>query len=269
MHDRVDHALGYFRLGWAILPLSGKRPYASRTGAVQDWIDRHPYAYLPEAARRSVVEFLRESGEHWPTSERALDQALLKGGYLVVGKDQRPQHAVRIGEKTRCVLQIPLLYLDGDEGDEDVVAVVTSAHCDAVTANPEAGSDVSPPVTTVTTLTREDREEDVEAGKAEDPTIQGTLSRPPDPGNGGNGGLERGAQVRDHKGRPQPAGDGAARIGWAAVAENAVTADPTSSLARLIARQSGRDNTGGGPPAGGRVGVSSTSATSRPSRSRS
>ena len=81
-----------------------------------DWYDDQ-FAYLmPEAARRRVATFLRESGDAWSHSSHALHKALVRKGYAEPGPDGRPEVKVRIGEGRRRVLRIRRSALYGPEG---------------------------------------------------------------------------------------------------------------------------------------------------------
>lgn len=77
------------------------------------WFDTE-YAYLmPEAARRRVATFLRESGESWSYSGHALHKALVRKGIVVPGPDARPEMQVRVGDGKRRVLRVRLAALNG------------------------------------------------------------------------------------------------------------------------------------------------------------
>jgi hypothetical protein len=77
------------------------------------WFDAD-YAYLlPEAARRRVATFLRESGESWSYSGHALHKALVRKGIVVPGPDARPEMQVRVGDGKRRVLRVRLSALNG------------------------------------------------------------------------------------------------------------------------------------------------------------
>ncbi|HVV51130.1 MAG TPA: toprim domain-containing protein [Polyangia bacterium] len=80
------------------------------------WFDEE-YAYLlPDAARRRVATFMRESGEAWGHSSHALHKALVRKGYAVVGADGRPEVQVRVGDGRRRVLRVYLSALKGAPG---------------------------------------------------------------------------------------------------------------------------------------------------------
>ena len=82
------------------------------------WFDEQ-YAYLmPEAARRRVATFLRESGEAWSHSAHALHKALVRKGFAVPGPDGRPEAQVRVGDGKRRVLRIHLAALKGTTDTE-------------------------------------------------------------------------------------------------------------------------------------------------------
>src|SRR5207247_10958009 len=64
----------------------GASPRADDVEAV-GWFD-DDFAYLPpEAARRRVATFLRESGEAWAHSAHALHKALVRKGFVLPGPD--------------------------------------------------------------------------------------------------------------------------------------------------------------------------------------
>jgi hypothetical protein len=80
------------------------------------WFDTE-YAYLlPDAARRRVATFMRESGEAWGHSTHALHKALVRKGFAVSGADGRPEVQVRVGDGRRRVLRIRLPVLRGSGG---------------------------------------------------------------------------------------------------------------------------------------------------------
>ncbi len=77
------------------------------------WYD-DDYAYLmPEAARRRVATFLRESGESWSHTAHALHKALVRKGYADPGPDGRPEIQMRVGDTRRRVLRLRLAALRG------------------------------------------------------------------------------------------------------------------------------------------------------------
>jgi len=77
------------------------------------WFDEE-YAYLlPDAARRRVATFMRESGEAWTHSTHALHKALVRKGFAVPGADGRPEVQVRVGDGRRRVLRVRLSVLKG------------------------------------------------------------------------------------------------------------------------------------------------------------
>jgi len=90
----------------------GTSPRADDVEAI-GWYDQD-YAYLlPEAARRRVATFLRESGETWSHSAHALHKALVRKGVVVPGTDGRPEMQVRVGDGKRRVLRLRLSALRG------------------------------------------------------------------------------------------------------------------------------------------------------------
>ncbi len=90
----------------------GSSPRADDVEAI-GWYDQD-YAYLlPEAARRRVATFLRESGETWAHSAHALHKALVRKGIVIPGPDGRPEMQVRVGDGKRRVLRLRLGVLRG------------------------------------------------------------------------------------------------------------------------------------------------------------
>jgi hypothetical protein len=90
----------------------GTSPRADDVEAI-GWFDQE-YAYLlPEAARRRVATFVRESGESWGYSAHALHKALVRKGIVVPGPDGRPEMQVRVGDGKRRVLRLRLVALRG------------------------------------------------------------------------------------------------------------------------------------------------------------
>lgn len=79
------------------------------------WRDDEFAYLLPAAVRRRVASFLRESGEHWPHTSTALNQALVRRGVLALSPDGRAETLVRVGGAgdRRRVLRLPLAVLDG------------------------------------------------------------------------------------------------------------------------------------------------------------
>jgi len=79
------------------------------------WRDEEFAYLLPAAVRRRVASFLRESGEHWPHTSTALNQALVRRGVLALSPDGRAETLVRVGGASdrRRVLRLPLAVLDG------------------------------------------------------------------------------------------------------------------------------------------------------------
>jgi DNA polymerase-1 len=79
------------------------------------WRDEEFAYLLPAAVRRRVASFLRESGEHWPHTSTALNQALVRRGVLALSPDGRAETLVRVGNagERRRVLRLPLTVLDG------------------------------------------------------------------------------------------------------------------------------------------------------------
>jgi hypothetical protein len=77
------------------------------------WFDQEFAYLLPEAARRRVATFLRESGESWSHSAHALHKALVRKGIVVPGPDGRPEMQVRVGDGKRRVLRLRLGALRG------------------------------------------------------------------------------------------------------------------------------------------------------------
>jgi 5S rRNA maturation endonuclease (ribonuclease M5) len=90
----------------------GNSPRADDVEAV-GWFDQDFAYLLPEAARRRVATFLRESGEAWSHSAHALHKALVRKGIVVPGPDGRPEMQVRVGDGKRRVLRVRLSALRG------------------------------------------------------------------------------------------------------------------------------------------------------------
>ena len=90
----------------------GTSPRADDVEAV-GWFDEDFAYLLPEAARRRVATFLRESGEAWSHSAHALHKALVRKGIVVPGPDGRPEMQVRVGDGKRRVLRLRLTALRG------------------------------------------------------------------------------------------------------------------------------------------------------------
>jgi hypothetical protein len=100
----------------------GTSPRADDVEAV-GWFD-DDFAYLlPEAARRRVATFLRESGEAWAHSAHALHKALVRKGFVLPGPDTRPEMQVRVGEGKRRVLRVRLTALRGAHVPDSVPGV--------------------------------------------------------------------------------------------------------------------------------------------------
>jgi hypothetical protein len=78
------------------------------------WRDDEFAYLLPAAVRRRVASFLRESGEHWPHTPTALNQALVRRGVLALSPDGRAETLVRVGRSgdRRRVLRLPLAVVD-------------------------------------------------------------------------------------------------------------------------------------------------------------
>ena len=99
----------------------GTSPRADDVEAV-GWFD-DDFAYLlPEAARRRVATFLRESGEAWAHSAHALHKALVRKGFVLPGPDNRPEMQVRVGDGKRRVLRVRLTALRGAHVPDPVPA---------------------------------------------------------------------------------------------------------------------------------------------------
>jgi Toprim domain-containing protein len=90
----------------------GTSPRADDVEAV-GWYDQDFAYLLPEAARRRVATFLRESGEAWGHSAHALHKALVRKGFVLPGPDARPEMQVRVGDGKRRVLRVRLTALRG------------------------------------------------------------------------------------------------------------------------------------------------------------
>ena len=70
---------------------------------------------MPEAARRRVATFLRESGESWSYSAPCLAQSARPKGIVAPGPDARPEMQVRVGDGKRRVLRVRLSAVNGSE----------------------------------------------------------------------------------------------------------------------------------------------------------
>jgi hypothetical protein len=90
----------------------GQSPRADDVETI-GWYDQDFAYLLPEAARRRVATFLRESGEAWSHSAHALNKALVRKGVVVPGPDARPEMQVRVGDGKRRVLRLRLTALRG------------------------------------------------------------------------------------------------------------------------------------------------------------
>lgn len=99
-HERLDQP------SETTLPPPGGEPIG--------WQDGAHFYVLPDAARRRVVAFLREAGESWPHSAQALNKALVRRGFVVLGPDRRPQAQKRAGGGVHRVLVMPRGVLEGE-----------------------------------------------------------------------------------------------------------------------------------------------------------
>jgi hypothetical protein len=99
----------------------GTSPRADDVEAV-GWYDQDFAYLLPEAARRRVATFLRESGEAWAHSAHALHKALVRKGFVLPGPDARPEMQVRVGDGKRRVLRVRLTALRGAHVPDPVPA---------------------------------------------------------------------------------------------------------------------------------------------------
>jgi hypothetical protein len=79
------------------------------------WRDGEFAYLLPAAVRRQIASFLRESGEHWPHTATALNQALVRRGVLALSPDGRAETLVRVGAAgdRRRVLRLPIAVVEG------------------------------------------------------------------------------------------------------------------------------------------------------------
>jgi hypothetical protein len=105
----------------------GHSPRADDVEAI-GWYDQDFAYLLPEAARRRVATFLRESGEAWSHSARALNKALVRKGVVVPGPDARPEMQVRVGDNKRRVLRLRLTALRGATVPGSVPALSPISH---------------------------------------------------------------------------------------------------------------------------------------------
>ena len=160
--ERVKSVLGTLLQQRVRLGQKGTSPRADDVETV-GWFD-DDFAYLlPEAARRRVATFLRESGEAWAHSAHALHKALVRKGFVLPGPDTRPEMQVRVGDGKRRVLRLRLTALRGGPVPGSVPGV-------------SPGSD-------------ETRDTGGEQNLPEDPTDSEVMSRssPLSPGSGGRG----------------------------------------------------------------------------------
>ena len=99
----------------------GTSPRADDVEAV-GWYDEDFAYLLPEAARRRVATFLRESGEARAHSAHALHKALVRKGFVLPGPDHRPEMQVRVGDGKQRVLRVRLTALRGAHVPDSVPA---------------------------------------------------------------------------------------------------------------------------------------------------
>jgi DNA polymerase-1 len=124
---QILRAQGKIRFASRDEPLEAvERPGVRRDCEPLGWEDKEYLYLLPEAARRRVATFVRESGEAWPHSARATDQALLRHHYVVPDPDGRPQAQRRVGGRKQRVLMMPRAVVDGDEKGPVPVPTVPS-----------------------------------------------------------------------------------------------------------------------------------------------
>ncbi len=93
----------------------------SRGGSGVDvigWQDEECVYLLPEAARRAVAAFMRDSGDAWSYTPTTLHRALVSAGVVVPGPDGRPETQARVGGQKRRVLKMPAERLRLEEGPE-------------------------------------------------------------------------------------------------------------------------------------------------------
>jgi hypothetical protein len=100
----------------------GTSPTSDDAEAV-GWFDEDFAYLLPEAARRRVATFLRESGEAWAHGAHVPHKALVRKGYVLPGPDARPEMQVRVGDGKRRVLRVRLTALRGAHVPDPVPAV--------------------------------------------------------------------------------------------------------------------------------------------------
>lgn len=104
---------------------SGRAVLAPRNGALPEcpvigWRDDlEGYGFLiPGEARRAVTEYLRQSGSHFPFTDKPLFAALDRKGALVRGPDGKATVPRRLSGKRQRVLQIPIHHLEPTEAEE-------------------------------------------------------------------------------------------------------------------------------------------------------
>ena len=86
-----------------LIPKAQERDVDHKIG----WKDEEYAYFIPDVARREVIQFLRDSGEHFSASKMAIHKALDKMGILVTGKG-RLTNQVKIKGRKHNVLQIQL-----------------------------------------------------------------------------------------------------------------------------------------------------------------
>jgi hypothetical protein len=106
-----------------------------KRGEVVGWQDE-TFAYLlPDAARRAVSTFVRESGDSWPYTPTTLHRALVSAGIVMPGPDGRPETQARVGGEKRRVLKVPLERLQ--LGEQSAIPSPLSPPADTIPTHPE------------------------------------------------------------------------------------------------------------------------------------
>ena len=106
-----------------------------KRGEVVGWHDENFAYLLPDAARRAVSTFVRESGDAWPYTPTTLHRALMSAGIVMPGPDGRPETRARVGGEKRRVLKVPLERLQ--LGERSAIPSPLSPPADTSPTQPE------------------------------------------------------------------------------------------------------------------------------------